>query len=80
MYFCYFPIVSWVILCYTKNLINLPICHNHDLVIKYVSVVGLGPNSISNLARKLGLVVYLMNSSVNVDTILMNVCYLFNKL
>ena len=42
--------------------------------------VGLGPNSISNLARKLGLVVYLMNSSVSVNTILMNICYLFNEL
>ena len=42
--------------------------------------VGLGPNGISNLARKLGLVVYLMNSSVSVDTILVNRCYLFNGL
>ena len=36
------------------------------------SYVGLGPNSISNFARKLGLVVYLMDSSVSVDTILVN--------
>ena len=42
--------------------------------------VSLGPNCISNLARKLGLVVYLMNSSASVDTILMNICYLFNEL
>ena len=42
--------------------------------------VCLGPNSISNLARKLGLVVYLMDSSVSVDTVLVNICYLFNGL
>ena len=30
--------------------------------------VGLGPNSLSNFPRKLGLVVYLMDSSVSVDT------------
>ena len=42
--------------------------------------VGLGPNSISNLARKLDLVVYLMGSSVSVNTILMNICYLFNEI
>ena len=44
------------------------------------SNVGLGPNSINNLARKLGLMVYLMNSSVSVNTILVNICYLFNEL
>ena len=47
---------------------------------KSCTTVGLGTNSISNLARKLCLVVYLMNSSVSVNTILMNICYLFNEL
>ena len=42
--------------------------------------VGLGPNSTSNFARKLGLVVYLIGSSVSVDTIFVNICYLFNGL
>ena len=44
------------------------------------SHVGVGPNSIGNLARKLGLVVYLMDSSVSVDTIFVNISYLFNGL
>ena len=42
--------------------------------------IGLGPNSISNFARKLGFVVYLMGSSVSVDTIFVNICYLINGL
>ena len=40
----------------------------------------LRANSISNVARKLCLVVYSMNSTVSVNTLLMNICYLFNEL
>ena len=48
--------------------------------ITFTSICRLGPIVFSNFSRKLGLVVYLTSSSVSVDTILINICYLINKL
>ena len=41
-------------------------------------LVGLGPNSISNFARKLSLVVYLMDSSVSVEYLWIYATYLMD--